>query len=329
MKKKEEVFVYDVYYNDINELVVISDSKEKEVKIMYEGIEMNSILSEPNEDIFIHKKSAEFKEEIKININERELLFNPKKYPNLEGRTIVSTLVRNEDPVIVQWIEFNKLIGVENFIIYDNSNVKRWNENFKAAACEKSNLPELLKEYIKRGEVILIDWPFPYKKPNHGFVAQKAQQNHSLHAFRKSKYIGFIDVDEYINLQGKNNLEELFESQDVNQEIGGFRFKNRSFYNADHQPEDGYEFLKIQHCSGIQNRFKCKCFVIPKKVEKMAVHIVRKGVKEYLIDDAYFNHYEFLNKKSRGHKHKKKHGVFLDNSMLVYYEKISQKQQSV
>ena len=43
-------------------------------------------------------------------------------YPNFKDEIIMSTIVKDEDNIIVQWIEYHKLLGINRFIIYDNHN---------------------------------------------------------------------------------------------------------------------------------------------------------------------------------------------------------------
>ena len=98
----------------------------------------------------------------------------------------MSTIVKDEDNYIKQWIKFNLNIGIEKFIIYDNST--------------KNTLYNLLREYIDQNIVYIIKWTYPYrldKKRSSAPDAQTTQQNHSLNAFNTSKYIGFFDIDEY------------------------------------------------------------------------------------------------------------------------------------
>jgi hypothetical protein len=68
------------------------------------------------------------------------------------------------------------------------------------------SLAQLLHEYIEKQIVILIKWSYNYVGEN----AQMTQQNHSIYAFQTSKYIGLLDVDEYINIQKKIKIGDYF-----------------------------------------------------------------------------------------------------------------------
>ena len=56
------------------------------------------------------------------------------KYPEFNNEIVFSTIVKNEDQYIRQWIDYHYHLGVSRFIIYDNS--------------DQYNLGNLLNEYI-------------------------------------------------------------------------------------------------------------------------------------------------------------------------------------
>ena len=110
-------------------------------------------------------------------------------------------MVYNEDNYIRQWIKYHSNIGVKRFIIYDNSKI---NDNKSYKSVEKSsNLKKVLKDLIKKRKVVLIEWSYPKRSRKSGISGQTTQQNHSIYAFRSSKYIGLFDIDEYVNMQKK------------------------------------------------------------------------------------------------------------------------------
>jgi len=205
----------------------------------------------------------------------------------------MSTIVKNEDNYIRQWINFHHKLGVNRFIIYDNS--------------DKNTLSGIISDYINDRIVILIKWKYSYRLPISGFSGQSTQQNHSIWAFKNSKYIGLFDIDEYINIQIDTNIHDFFNNlikkENINiQDIGSFRLLNKFFYNPNNLPIDGYKFLKIYNCDNITLSGHEKNFVIPKNVTTFSVHIVTKGKEMYDVSSnkIYFNHYYYLNKSDRG-----------------------------
>ena len=57
----------------------------------------------------------------------------------------ICTVFKDEAPYLKEWIEYHKLLGVEHFRLYNNDSI--------------DNYQEVLRPYIEKGEVTLIDWP--------------------------------------------------------------------------------------------------------------------------------------------------------------------------
>ena len=231
------------------------------------------------------------------------------KYPTFENEIIMSTQVCKEDDYIIRWIEYYKMLGVTRFIIYDN-----WRGR------EPTQLPTVLEPYISSNQVVLIQWSYAY---NTG--GQVAQQTHSIHAFRTSKYIGLFDVDEYINLQAHLKIEDVIDILNNDNshtvkilnyypdylnhtftydnthlpiyEIGGYRFLCKRFlYN--NTSDVAYEFFKAFNCMNVDIHGREKFFVNPRNVHTFGVHAIINGKPMITVpcELAYFNHYMFLNK---------------------------------
>ena len=102
----------------------------------------------------------------------------------------ICAIFQNEAPYLKEWIEFHKLQGVQHFYLYDN---------------RSNDLPSrVLNEYVKRGEVTLINWPL--------FGQIHSQNKAYEHALRltsgKSKWVAFLDTDEFLFCPtGKNICE--------------------------------------------------------------------------------------------------------------------------
>ena len=216
---------------------------------------------------------------------------------------LMSTIVRNEDEYIIQWIEYHTLLGIDKFIIYDNSGNKDANPKpgHLLGKGKNSNLQQLLSSYVNSGRVIILDWPFEEK-------FQQTHQNHSIWAFKTAKYIGFFDIDEYINPQTNEFLileilGNYFIKEKLNHiDIGGVKLANRFFYSTSHRDESQYKFLSIYYANRRFNFKRGKSFITPSNVNCYSVHEVTSGSK--LIDighhKIYFNHYYYLNKFERG-----------------------------
>ena len=98
-------------------------------------------------------------------------------------------------------------------------------------------------------------------------------------------------------------------------EISGFMFLNRFFYNPWKLPCENMDFFNICNCDEISDEGFEKCIVIPKNVKTFSIHVATDGKETVLLDKqyVYFNHYYFLNKENRGLKNTN----LMDNSILL------------
>jgi hypothetical protein len=310
----KEFDIYDIYHNDNNNLVIISPCENEPLTIKYDNDQFNLFIC-PHKHTYVYvlEKSLSYEYKINININNRNIETCVNKYPEFKNEIILSTMVYNEDNIILQWIKFHHSIGIKRFIIYDNSKSDIKNnysdpDAAKSNSLDNSNLTELLSYYINEGIVILIDWPYTKYVKKSGISGQTTQQNHSVWAFKNSKYIGLFDVDEYINIQHETNIEDFFNNltkeYNINiNELGSFRLLNRFFHNPYNLPTDNFKFLKIYACEDITPSGNEKNFVIPRNVYTFSVHMITMGKNMYNISHKkiYFNHYIYLNKIDRGH----------------------------
>lgn len=93
----------------------------------------------------------------------------------------VCAVVRNEAPYIEEWIEWHLLMGVEHFYLYDNNST--------------DNLIEKLEKYVTRN---VVTYSTISTVP-----VQFIAYNKCLLDYRfESRWIAFIDVDEFIFLPG-------------------------------------------------------------------------------------------------------------------------------
>ncbi|MHC1782816.1 MAG: glycosyltransferase family 92 protein [Anaerolineaceae bacterium] len=99
-------------------------------------------------------------------------------------------IAKNEDDYLQEWVDYHILLGVEHFYIYDNDS---------AVSIRKT-----LEDYILAGWVSIIDI--------HGPKQQMYAYDHCLRTFGKlSRWIGFIDTDEFFVPKTTASLPELLE----------------------------------------------------------------------------------------------------------------------
>ena len=307
-------FIYDVFYNDVNQLIIIMPSETKEETIYYIYPDNKCVpfyLHKcPHNHTFIYTIPVTFTDTVRLLLKNQLVTVPVKKYPQFKDEIIFSTIVKNEDKYIKQWIDFHLKIGVARFIIYDNSN--------------ENTLSEVLKNYIINNQVVLIKWNYPYILPVSGISGQTTQQNHSIYAFKTSKFIGLFDIDEYVNIQresGFSDINSFLQNITVKNKIninnvGSFRLLNKNFYNPDNLSTDGNDFLKITTCDKITLEGREKNFVIPKNVNTFSVHMITDGKQMVTLNHAciYFNHYIFLNKDGNRGCHERT--PYIDDSIL-------------
>jgi hypothetical protein len=287
--------IYDIFYNDRGNIIIIKPGhcKINNIRIYINDILLNfqvEICSHGHAHIYCLYNETFVYDENKtydIIIDDENVTTKINNYPKFENEIIMSTIVKNEDKYILQWIQYHNKLGITRFIIYDNST--------------DNTLHTLLSKNITNNIFIVINWRYEH-------IFQQTQQNHSIHAFNKSKYIGLFDIDEYINLQEPyieidNFISDIIRIDDVNIDtIGGFQLLNKLFFNPNNLPDDNYNFLQIYNCDTVSLYGRAKCFVIPKNVKTFSAHVITKGLPIKYIGEnyAYFNHYIFLNKTNRG-----------------------------
>ena len=97
-----------------------------------------------------------------------------RKYPFY---LTLCAIAKNEGRYLQEWIEYHKMLGVEKFFIYDNDSA--------------DNTREILQPYI---DTTLVEYCyFPGKK-----MQLKAYANCVRKHKRHTKYLGFLDIDEFI-----------------------------------------------------------------------------------------------------------------------------------
>ncbi|NET42659.1 glycosyltransferase family 92 protein [Okeania sp. SIO2B3] len=103
----------------------------------------------------------------------------------------VCAIMKNEGLYLREWLEFHKLVGVERFYLYNNNSTDR--------------TLDIVRPYRENHEVVLTNWS-----------VQNGQQmkayNHFLQKYKnESKWIAFIDLDEFLFPTEKNDLREILE----------------------------------------------------------------------------------------------------------------------
>jgi hypothetical protein len=102
-------------------------------------------------------------------------------------------IAKDENSYLKEWLDFHILLGVEHFWIYDNDSA--------------SPISDAIQNYIQDGWVTV--------NQIHGKGMQLFAYDHCIQTYGNfSKWIGFIDTDEFIVLKNGNNLQEFLKTYD-------------------------------------------------------------------------------------------------------------------
>ena len=118
-----------------------------------------------------------------------KLLFLFIKTSEVEKKYKVSicAIFKDEAPYLREWIEFNRIVGVEHFYMYNNNST--------------DDYLHVLEDYIKHGIVTLVDWPY-----------EQGQISAYKECIKKysdeTEWIAFIDIDEFIVPNETSNIYE-------------------------------------------------------------------------------------------------------------------------
>jgi hypothetical protein len=105
----------------------------------------------------------------------------------------ICAIFQDEAPYLKEWIEFHKLVGVQHFYLYNNLST--------------DNYFSVLKPYIEKGEVELINWNYCSANICEWNEIQCGSYNDALSRTRNVvEWVAFVDIDEFIVPVKEKNL---------------------------------------------------------------------------------------------------------------------------
>lgn len=133
-------------------------------------------------------------------------------------------IIKDEREYINEWIEYHRLVGIDKFYIYDNDS----SDNIKAE----------LEPYIKSG---IVEYKF---FPGKG-MQYMAYYDAIKHHMNTTKWMTFIDIDEFIVPTEFNDLKEFLELFDdsVSQIVLGWMMYGSSGHNEKPEGLVGNNYL--------------------------------------------------------------------------------------
>lgn len=120
----------------------------------------------------------------------------------------ICLIFQNEAPYLKEWIEFHRLLGVDHFYLYNNLST--------------DNYQQVLKPYIRKGIVDLVEWPHPADNVQEWDKIQVAAYQHAwLKAIGQTKWLAFLDSDEFLFPVRHTNLPKFLTRYEKENHIGG------------------------------------------------------------------------------------------------------------
>ena len=111
-----------------------------------------------------------------------------KPRENVRYKVSVCAIFKNESPYLMEWIEFNHIIGIEHFYLYNNNS--------------DDDYLSVLEPYVSSGLVTLLQWPKNQ--------AQMECYKDCIEKYREeTQWLGFIDIDEFIVPIAYNNIYDF------------------------------------------------------------------------------------------------------------------------
>lgn len=114
-------------------------------------------------------------------------LFGKHDTRKLKYGVSLCLIFKNEAPFLKEWLDYHLTIGVDHFYLYNNNS--------------DDDYISVLKPYIEQGIVSLIEWP----EQNSQF---KCYKNCYDMCRTETKWISFLDADEFICPKYENNIKD-------------------------------------------------------------------------------------------------------------------------
>lgn len=117
----------------------------------------------------------------------------------------ICAIFKDEAPWLKEWIEYHQLVGVNHFYLYNNGS--------------RDSFIAVLRPYILRGIVTLVDWPdqIPSEKKAEPFAwvhytQMAAYEDGCKRATSKAEWLALIDIDEFMVPITASTMTEILEN---------------------------------------------------------------------------------------------------------------------
>ena len=227
---------------------------------------------------------------------------------------------------LVEWIELNRILGVEEFTFYNYSTAH--------------NVDQILSFYSKLGWVKVLPWDLPLSQIH--YFGQMAAINDCLYRNRnKTKYLAFFDIDEF--LIPKQSVDYTWSDMFKRfPDVGAYGFRNvffrknaKHFYPENYSVEKAKKFSLVTLTNFVRDTFiyrmgvRSKLIVDPNKIDTIGIHYVwkykldknRHTTHSVDIKDGLLHHYRIW--------HKKNNESIIDTGLLKYKEELIKRVEEV
>lgn len=151
----------------------------------------------------------------------------------------VCSLFSDETPHLIEWIEYHRLIGVDHFYLYSNGS--------------RDRPYELLKPYVQKGIVSLVEWGLLTRSKieeagsplfcwSLGVQVPAYEHALSLRARKETKWIAFLDIDEFLVPTSRVPLKEYLKAHE---DVPGFTLTTQ-YYDASEERSPTTRQLTIE-----------------------------------------------------------------------------------
>ena len=224
--------------------------------------------------------------------------------------TVVCAIARNEDPFLLEWVAWHRMLGVEHFFIYDN--------------VSDDGTSQRLMRLEDAGVLTRIHWPrVSVERPPQGDAYADFMMRHGA----VTEFVGFLDLDEFVVPHQHASIPAMLKALPAGHH--GLYLNWRIFGSSGQQERTPAPVIdRFRYAAPRTHRLNelGKVFVRPSRVRKVHIHFAALTHGCYQFDDqpdvttplktirertpthrwGQINHYmtksaaEFARKKARG-----------------------------
>ncbi|XP_020598798.1 glycosyltransferase family 92 protein Os08g0121900-like [Phalaenopsis equestris] len=202
------------------------------------------------------------------------------KRPHKAHLMCVCTMLRNQARFLPEWIIYHSRIGVERWFIYDNNS--------------DDDLEQVVQQLSAKWKLMISLHEWPWLKTQEAGFAHCA-----LRARESCKWVGFIDVDEFLYFPSNFKLRDVLRNYSRSPSVAELRTTCHSFGPSGRKsaPPEG---VMVGYSCRISPPERHKSIIKPKALNPSLINVVHhfhlKDGKKYMNMDVrvmVINHYKY------------------------------------